>query len=74
MIRLPASTGNLTHSVSAHGAKAGFKRFVFIPANLEASKIALSLMYEPNLVAVDGNYDEVNRLCSEIANNTNGRL
>ena len=63
-----ASTGNLAHSVSAHGAKAGFKRFVFIPASLEQSKIVASLIYEPNLVAVDGNYDEVNRLCSEIAN------
>ena len=63
-----ASTGNLAHSVSAHGAKAGFKRFVFIPASLEASKIVASLVYEPHLVAVDGNYDEVNRLCSEIAN------
>ncbi len=63
-----ASTGNLAHSVSAHGAKAGFKRFVFIPASLEPSKIVASLVYEPNLVAVDGNYDEVNRLCSEIAN------
>lgn len=63
-----ASTGNLAHSVSAHGAKAGFKRFVFIPATLEQSKIVASLVYEPNLVAVDGNYDEVNRLCSEIAN------
>jgi len=63
-----ASTGNLAHSVSAHGAKAGFKRFVFIPATLEASKIVASLVYEPHLVAVDGNYDEVNRLCSEIAN------
>jgi threonine synthase len=63
-----ASTGNLAHSVSAHGARAGFKRFIFIPASLEASKIIASLVYEPNLVAVDGNYDEVNRLCSEIAN------
>ncbi len=63
-----ASTGNLAHSVSAHGAKAGFKRFIFIPASLEASKILASLVYEPNLIAVDGNYDEVNRLCSEIAN------
>ncbi len=63
-----ASTGNLAHSVSAHGAKAGFKCFVFIPASLEQSKIVASLVYEPNLVAVDGNYDEVNRLCSEIAN------
>lgn len=63
-----ASTGNLAHSVSAHGAKAGLKRFVFIPATLEPSKIVASLVYEPNLIAVDGNYDEVNRLCSEIAN------
>jgi threonine synthase len=63
-----ASTGNLAHSVSAHGAEAGLKRFIFIPASLEASKIIASLVYEPNLIAVDGNYDDVNRLCSEIAN------
>lgn len=63
-----ASTGNLAHSVSAQGAKAGFKRFIFIPATLESSKIIASLVYEPNLIAVDGNYDEVNRLCSEVAN------
>ena len=63
-----ASTGNLAHAVSAQGAKAGFKRFIFIPANLEYSKIIASLAYEPNLIAVDGNYDEVNRLCSEVAN------
>jgi threonine synthase len=63
-----ASTGNLAHSVSAHGAKAGFRRFVFIPSTLEPSKIVASLVYEPNLVAVDGNYDDVNRLCTEIAN------
>ncbi|HAM51081.1 MAG TPA: threonine synthase [Nitrospiraceae bacterium] len=63
-----ASTGNLAHSVSAQGARAGFRRFVFIPATLEPSKIVASLVYEPHVVAVDGNYDEVNRLCSEIAN------
>lgn len=63
-----ASTGNLAHSVSAQGAKAGFRRFIFIPASLESSKIIASLVYEPNLIAVDGNYDDVNRLCSEIAN------
>ncbi len=63
-----ASTGNLAHSVSAHGAVGGFKRFIFIPASLERSKIEASLVYEPNLIAVDGNYDEVNRLCSEVAN------
>jgi len=63
-----ASTGNLAHAVSAHGAKSGFHRFIFIPATLEQSKILASIVYEPNLVAVDGNYDDVNRLCSEIAN------
>ncbi|MDI6890105.1 MAG: threonine synthase [Thermodesulfovibrionales bacterium] len=63
-----ASTGNLAHSVSALGAKAGFRRFIFIPATLEPSKIVASLVYEPNLIAVDGNYDDVNRLCIEIAN------
>jgi threonine synthase len=63
-----ASTGNLAHSVSAHGAAAGFKRFIFIPASLEKSKIVASLAYGPNLIAVDGNYDDVNRLCSEVAN------
>jgi threonine synthase len=63
-----ASTGNLAHSVAAHGARAGFKRFIFIPASLEKSKIVASLVYEPNLMAVEGNYDDVNRLCSEIAN------
>lgn len=62
-----ASTGNLGNAVSAHGAAAGLKRFVFIPADLERGKIAASLVYEPVLVAVEGNYDEVNRLCSEIA-------
>jgi threonine synthase len=63
-----ASTGNLAHSVAAHGAKAGFNRFIFIPATLEQSKITASIVYEPNLIAVDGSYDDVNRLCSEIAN------
>jgi threonine synthase len=66
-----ASTGNLAHSVSAHGAAGGFKRFIFIPASLEHSKIIASLAYEPNLIAVDGNYDDVNRLCSEVANKYN---
>lgn len=63
-----ASTGNLAHSVSALGARSGLKRFVFIPATLEQSKIVASVVYGPNLIAVDGNYDDVNRLCSEIAN------
>lgn len=66
-----ASTGNLAHAVSAHGAQAGLKRFIFIPASLERSKIVASLVYAPHLIAVDGSYDDVNRLCSEIANKYN---
>ncbi len=62
-----ASTGNLANSVSAHGAKAGLRRFIFIPNDLEPGKVVGSLIYQPNLVAVEGNYDDVNRLCSEIA-------
>jgi threonine synthase len=63
-----ASTGNLAHSVAAIGAKAGLRRFIFIPSTLERSKVVASLVYEPNLIAVEGSYDDVNRLCSEIAN------
>jgi len=62
-----ASTGNLANAVSAHGAKAGLQRFIFIPHDLEAGKVMGSLIYQPNLIAVEGNYDDVNRLCSEIA-------
>ncbi len=62
-----ASTGNLAGSVSANAAFADLGRFIFIPANLELGKVIGSLAYAPNLVAVDGNYDEVNRLCAEIA-------
>ncbi len=62
-----ASTGNLANSVAAQSAVAGFKRYIFIPADLEAGKIISSLIYSPNLVGVKGNYDQVNRLCSEIA-------
>src|SRR3989338_235179 len=62
-----ASTGNLAGSVSAQAALAGLKRYIFIPADLEMGKIIGSLTYAPNLVAVEGNYDDVNRLCAEIA-------
>ncbi|MBI3333204.1 MAG: threonine synthase [Candidatus Omnitrophica bacterium] len=62
-----ASTGNLANAVSALSAQAGFKRFIFIPADLEAGKVVGSLIFQPRLVAVEGNYDEVNRLCAEIA-------
>jgi len=61
-----ASTGNLANSVSAHAARAGMKACVFIPADLEQGKIIGSAVYGPTLVAVDGSYDDVNRLCSEL--------
>ena len=62
-----ASTGNLANSVSAHAARAGMKAFVFIPADLEQGKVVGSAVYNPTLVAVNGSYDEVNRLCSELS-------
>ncbi len=61
-----ASTGNLANSVAAHAARAGLDACVFIPADLERSKIIGSAVYGPTLVAVDGSYDDVNRLCSEL--------
>jgi threonine synthase len=62
-----ASTGNLANSVAAHAAEARLQSFIFVPADLEQGKIVGTLIYDPVLVAVDGNYDEVNRLCSEVA-------
>ena len=62
-----ASTGNLANSVSAHAARAGLECFIFIPDNLEQGKIIGSAIYGPRTVAIRGNYDDVNRLCSEIA-------
>ena len=62
-----ASTGNLAAAVAACGARASMRAVVFIPADLEPSKIINISIYDPTLVAVDGNYDDVNRLCSEIA-------
>lgn len=61
-----ASTGNLANAVASHSRK-GFNCYVFIPADLEPSKIVSSLIYGVNVVAVEGNYDEVNRLCAEVA-------
>ena len=63
-----ASTGNLANSVAAHAAAAGLKSVIFIPADLEMGKIMGTLVYGPTLVGVDGVYDDVNRLCAEIAN------
>ena len=62
-----ASTGNLANSVAAHAAAAGMRCYVFIPGDLEAAKVLGNLIYKPNVVEVEGNYDDVNRLCSEIA-------
>ena len=61
-----ASTGNLANSVAAHAAKAGLDCYVFIPDGLEQGKIIGSAIYGPKTVAIKGNYDDVNRLCSEI--------
>ena len=63
------STGNLMGSVAAHGARAGMKTMVFFPADLEKGKIVGAAIYGPTLVAVDGTYDQVNRLCSELSDN-----
>jgi threonine synthase len=62
-----ASTGNLANAVAAHAAQAGLHCFVFIPHDLESGKVLGNLIYKPTVVAVEGNYDDVNRLCSEIA-------
>ncbi len=62
-----ASTGNLANSVAAHAAEASLKSYIFIPADLEPGKVLATLVYNPTLVKVEGTYDEVNRLCSEIA-------
>jgi threonine synthase len=62
-----ASTGNLANSVAANAASVGLRSYVFIPANLELGKVLGTLIYKTNVIGVDGNYDDVNRLCSEIA-------
>ena len=63
-----ASTGNLANSTAAIAAHAGLDCCVFIPSDLEAGKVLGTLIYNPTLMAVRGNYDQVNRLCSEVAN------
>src|SRR4029450_1361495 len=62
-----ASTGNLANSVAAHAARVGIPSFVFIPSDLEPGKVVQSAVYGQTLVAVDGSYDDVNRLTSELA-------
>ena len=62
-----ASTGNLANAVAAHAAAAGFESYVFIPSDLEEQKVLATGIYGTNLIAVDGNYDDVNRLCTELS-------
>src|SRR5918993_230540 len=62
-----ASTGNLANSVAAHAARVGLPSYVFIPSDLEPGKVVQSAVYGQTLVAVDGSYDDVNRLTSELA-------
>jgi threonine synthase len=62
-----ASTGNLANAVAAHAAAAGLESYVFIPADLEEQKILATGVYGTHLVTVRGNYDDVNRLCTELA-------
>src|ERR1043165_1630313 len=62
-----ASTGNLANSVAANAAAAGLKAYVFIPSDLEQGKIVNSLVYGADVIGIRGHYDEVNRLCAEIA-------
>lgn len=62
-----ASTGNLANSVAANAAAAGLKSYVLIPADLERSKVVGSLIYGTQVIGIHGAYDQVNRLCSEIA-------
>lgn len=66
-----ASTGNLANSVAAHGAALGMESYVFIPADLEEQKILATGVYGTNLVKVRGNYDDVNRLCTELSGERN---
>ena len=61
-----ASTGNLANSVAAHGAALGLDSYVFIPADLEEQKVLATGVYGTKLVGVEGNYDDVNRLCTEL--------
>lgn len=62
-----ASTGNLANSVAAHAARAGLRSYVFIPSDLEQGKVVTTAVYGGEVVAIDGSYDDVNRLCAELA-------
>jgi threonine synthase len=62
-----SSTGNLANAVAAQGAQQGFETTVFIPADLEPAKILNTAVYGGRIIRIDGNYDQVNRLCTQIA-------
>jgi threonine synthase len=62
-----ASTGNLANSVAAHAARLGLEAYVFIPDNLESGKVTGSAVFAPRVMSIRGNYDDVNRLCTQIA-------
>ena len=66
-----SSTGNLANAVAAHAARLGLKTYILVPSDLEPAKILNTLVYGATLVRVDGNYDHVNRLCSQIAERYN---
>ena len=61
-----ASTGNLANSVAAYAARAGLECYVFLPDDTEEEKLVATSVFEPNMVAVRGTYDDVNRLCSQV--------
>ena len=66
-----ASTGNLANSVSSHAARLGLACSVFIPDNLETGKVTGAAVFKPRIIAVHGNYDDVNRLCTQVADRYN---
>jgi threonine synthase len=66
-----ASTGNLANSVAAHAARLGLSCSVFIPDNLESGKVTGAAVFKPRIIAVRGNYDDVNRLCTQVADRYN---
>lgn len=62
-----ASTGNLAAALAAHAAKAGLPAYIFVPASIELGKILQTLIFQPKLIRISGNYDQVNRLAAELA-------
>jgi threonine synthase len=67
-----ASTGNLANSVAAHAARAGMDSVVLIPHDLETAKVTMTAVYGGTVIAVEGNYDDVNRLCAELTSERPG--